>query len=531
LTSLAERSPAPEAAHPAHTTTAWWRLELVLLAVVLVGMTALLPLYDPDLPMHLATGEWIVAHRAVPLVEPFAWTRAGDPFFAYSWLPETIFYLVHRELGPIGLRLLQGLLMGGVAFATATLGRVAGWRFGTILCLSAFAVLVAALVTPSLRPQIVLLIVLPLVWAEIVRIRAGASVRSRAIALVLLSALAANAHLFFVLVLAPVALLLADRPIAWSRAIGAAGCLAAGWLLTPYVLHWPELLRSNFAPNAILQWPSPIAELQPGFLSFPNHEVGALPALALLLLPWSGALARRPARERLLAVGYWVVGLIGFAYAFRLLAVWWLLVLPVAGWVVDDRASREPDQLPRRAIRLPAYLVLFGLLVANLARSARNWAREGTVESRTLATVQARGAEPLAAWLAPRLRPGADGRLLTVFNYGSYLTWRLPRLSPSVDGRSLFPDSVALPEAFVPADAPSIPLPPWRSAELAIAPLDRRISAVLDTATGWRRVAEALPDSGRQDASALWVRESWWQRSGVGPLPATPVRLSIPDAR
>ena len=125
----------------------------------------------------------------------------------------------------------------------------------------------------------------------------------------------------------------------------------------------------------------------------------------------------------------------------------------------------------------------------------------------------------------------ADGRLLTVFNYGSYLTWRLPQLSPSIDGRGLFPDSVAVPEAFAPADAKEIPLPPWRSAELAIVPLDRRIATVLDTATGWRRIAEALPDSGRRDASALWVRESWWRRAGTGPLPLSPVRLSIPDAR
>ena len=87
------------------------------------------------------------------------------------------------------------------------------------------------------------------------------------------------------------------------------------------------------------------------------------------------------------------------------------------------------------------------------------------------------------------------------------------------------------PEAFIPADLRDVPMAPWRSSEVAILPLDRRAAAVLDTAAGWRRVAEARPDSGRADASGLWVRESWWRSATGQPLPAAPVRLRIPDTR
>jgi len=69
------------------------------MAIVVVLFGAVRPLGDPDLPMHLAVGEWIVRHRAVPFVEPFAWTAAGQPYFAYSWLPQATYFVVFSEFG------------------------------------------------------------------------------------------------------------------------------------------------------------------------------------------------------------------------------------------------------------------------------------------------------------------------------------------------------------------------------------------------------------------------------------------------
>ena len=71
-----------------------------------------MPLADPDCPIHLATGEWIARHHAVPFIEPFAWTRPGAPFLAYSWAIELIYYIM-AHLGPLGLGALQGLLYWG----------------------------------------------------------------------------------------------------------------------------------------------------------------------------------------------------------------------------------------------------------------------------------------------------------------------------------------------------------------------------------------------------------------------------------
>src|SRR5580658_4132087 len=41
---------------------------------------------DPDIWWHLRTGDWILAHRAVPFTDPFSSFGMGKPWGAYSWL-------------------------------------------------------------------------------------------------------------------------------------------------------------------------------------------------------------------------------------------------------------------------------------------------------------------------------------------------------------------------------------------------------------------------------------------------------------
>jgi hypothetical protein len=154
------------------------------------------------------------------------------------------------------------------------------------------------------------------------------------------------------------------------------------------------------------------------------------------------------------------------------------------------------------------------------------------VESRTLATEPARPSEPTATWLEAHLRPGARGRLYTIFNFGSYLTWRLPMLSSSIDGRGIFPDSVAKEQSYhlgLSGRAPTV----WRSADVAILPTVLPAARTLDTARTWRRAAVSFPapDPGQpapRDSVGLWVRLEWWGRVGDAPLPTAPVVL--PDS-
>ena len=108
---------------------------------------------------------------------------------------------------------------------------------------------------------------------------------------------------------------------------------------------------------------------------------------------------------------------------------------------------------------------------------------------------------------------------MTTFNFGGYIPWRLPHLSESIDGRTIFPDSVAKAETYFPPNRAVIPLPPWRTADLAIAPVYFPVAAVLDTASGWRRVAITSQMEGKPAMIGLWVTDRWWREAGAGPLP------------
>src|SRR6476469_8245521 len=104
----------------------YWSASLVACCVAAAIWAGFAPLADPDLPMHLTVGEWIYRHHAVPTVEPFAWTRAGDPYFAYSWIAQWTFFVTMQAFGPVGLHVLTGLLGAAIVLAGAAAGRAFG---------------------------------------------------------------------------------------------------------------------------------------------------------------------------------------------------------------------------------------------------------------------------------------------------------------------------------------------------------------------------------------------------------------------
>jgi len=492
-----------------------WRGILALYVAIAFVLAALMPLDDIDLPMHLAIGEWIARHHAVPFTEPFAWTRMGDPYFAYSWLAQLGSYGLLAALGPLGLHLLYGAIGAAAVLAIAAMGRSEGWRPWPTLILAALHFVVLTRVTPSLRPQALLYVFVPLAWAAAATLRGGGerSTRWALATLFVVSALAAGSHILFALTGAPVFVLVLDPPARWRTAVYAAVAVVVGWLFSPYALSWLDVLRLNFAPNPLFRFPSPISEYQPGFNAAPL--IGAF----LALVPWfaagsphfraAGPLAS-PATRRWCAMAVvWVVGLIAFSRVEKAITIWWLVSLPLAGATL----SRIPDprSLVRSRVRVGALAVIGLLLCAEhavMGRAIR--AHEGTVESRTLPGRWAVAAEPLASWLDAHARPAGRAHLFTTFNFGSYLTWRLPAYSASIDSRTIFPDSVALPEAYIVKDLADTALGPWRSADVAIVPLDYAVAVAIDRSPDWVRLARPDSAAARRALLGLWARRAWW---------------------
>ncbi|MGH7624410.1 MAG: hypothetical protein ACREOJ_03725, partial [Gemmatimonadaceae bacterium] len=493
----------------------WW-LDLAILGAIVFLLGAVQPLNDPDLPMHLATGEWIVRHGMVPFTEPFAWTRMGAPFFAYSWALEVPYYLVLRWVGPLGLHLLNGFMMLAAGASVLVLGHAARWKPWVSLCLAGYGIGVAVMVVSSLRPQLLLLSLVPLAWAFTYQMLERERVRWAAVCLIATSALAANTHLFFVLTAVPVVLCWIQPPADGRRIWAVCGCILGGWLLSPYALVWPQVFALNFGHNALVAQPSPIMELRPGFNS---GVLGIAFAAALALIPWAMQHATLSPRERLTYAALWLAGLVGFGMAGRLLLAWWLIVLPAAAAALAMVGRREQVRPPRLSVRVTTYAAAVLCMGALVAGHAGSWREEGTVVSRTLPSPVAPALDPLAAWLQCHTLPGAHGRIYTWFNYGSYLVWRMPAYSSSIDGRGIFPDSVAQVEALTSGWIAPRTFTTWSSADIAIIPRRFNVASVIGDSPAWGLVAWDHAGRGSAGQVGLWVRRDWWANEGRGPFP------------
>src|SRR6266446_3585596 len=54
---------------------------------------------DGDTGWHVRTGEWILAHHQVPRVDMFSFSRTGAPWFAWEWLWDVLFAMLHQRWG------------------------------------------------------------------------------------------------------------------------------------------------------------------------------------------------------------------------------------------------------------------------------------------------------------------------------------------------------------------------------------------------------------------------------------------------
>ncbi len=74
----------------------------VLLIPVVLG-SSLTIFNDGDVSWHIATGEWIIDHRAIPNVDPFSYTWLGKPWVPIEWLAEVIYASAYRLAGYAGV--------------------------------------------------------------------------------------------------------------------------------------------------------------------------------------------------------------------------------------------------------------------------------------------------------------------------------------------------------------------------------------------------------------------------------------------
>lgn len=143
---------------PSQTVTVPLLAALAAFAVVLFAPQVL---NDGDTYWHLATGDWILGHRAVPRADPFSHTMPGAPWQAHEWLSEVLMALAFKAGGWSGLAILVG---AATALASGLLASRLAKSLGG-LSLVVTLVVGLAVASPSLlaRPHVLTLPIL-VVW-------------------------------------------------------------------------------------------------------------------------------------------------------------------------------------------------------------------------------------------------------------------------------------------------------------------------------------------------------------------------------
>lgn len=504
-----------------------WQLVVALVTLLFALAGWLAPLADADLPMHLRVGEWIVAHRAVPFVEPFAWTRAGDPYYAYSWLAQVAYFGLLRAFGAAGLHLLQALIVAGGYLVIVVLGRVAKWRaWPTMLLALLHAGLWGSFVL-AVRPQAFMALTVPAAWIG-AELMARGRIRSGAFVTLVAACLTANTHLLFPVTMVPVVRLLADESPQWKRVALFAIANAVGWAFNPYVMVMPELMRLNLTSNAMSGPFSSVTELEAGWRVVMRNEF-TLRCLVLLLVATQFAMPARSItnRERFFYGLAWASGLALFGAAVRALTIWLIVSLPLLARLFALIPAPRALVIRRATTAtLMAASALF--VVVRLTAAASEPRATSTIATRQLPSPVAALLEPFASWAecsgAAMSRP--DGRALrvfTTFNYGSYMLWRVPQWTYSIDSRGIFPDSIAKPEIFQLAGSGLLKLGPWRSSDIAIVPVKHAAALALDESANWQRVRVSVPTDTTAAPAALWVRRALLR----GDVKVDTVRMSL----
>jgi hypothetical protein len=240
-----------ETIQPARTSVlgqvpAWCWFGIWAYGNLLINGSSLLK--DSDTYWQIITGKWIFDHNALPRVDIYSFTRAGDPWISSSWLAQVLYAGAYELAGWAGPVILAA---GSIAATFTLLAFFLGRRIpATYAVLTAFAAFVVSGGHFFARPHVLALPVM-LAWVSGLL---SASERREAPSFWLLPLLAlwANLHGGFVFGLVLVAPFAIDalwnadrsqrRPLALRWTVFGLGALAA-CCATPY--GWESILAAR----------------------------------------------------------------------------------------------------------------------------------------------------------------------------------------------------------------------------------------------------------------------------------------------
>lgn len=273
-------------------------LILFALVVPLVLGSSLTIFHDGDVSWHIAAGQWILDHRAVPHADPFSFTFGGKPWTAFEWGSELIYGSAYRLAGFAGVAAvataaLVVLHLNVVAEARRWVGPLGA---ATTVILLNLVLIPMTLARPHLLGWMMLA-----VWLRLL-LRAREAGRPPPLAAAALMILWTNLHGSFAIGLAIAAIFALDA------------CIAAKWAW-PTVRGWAlfgilSALAAMITPNGIegFLYPMTVAQLKtlPLIVEWRPSDPARTPfffaalAVVAVLMAWRGV-RLRPVMAGLLA--------------------------------------------------------------------------------------------------------------------------------------------------------------------------------------------------------------------------------------
>ncbi|MBY0507969.1 MAG: hypothetical protein K2X03_28915 [Bryobacteraceae bacterium] len=441
----------PPALHGRVAWRVWWLPDLAMvlaagtLFYVLVLFGGAQQLFrDSDAGWHIRLGERILAGSGWPVVDPFSFSRAGQPWFAWEWGADVAMGGLHQLAGLGGVALGYAVLIATCTWLWVRLNWAAGGSF-LLTCLFAMPMLSTVNLHWLARPHVLSWVLFLGCLLHVERRREWRFSAGSLLGAFAVGALWANVHGSFVLALAAAVLLAAGTLLrgvvwavdpGWARArwlLAASGTLLAGTFVNPYGWNLHLHVFRYLTNSALLER---IGEFQ----SFNFHADGAIWILLMVLVSAVGGVLA--IGERRLDVALLTALLfVGAIRSARMLPLLALLALPYANGMLTGALWRAEV---RPALR--RWLTVSLAYGANLRRFDARFGGYAYVPLLILVG---------ALWMrlpavAPGFPPGqlpveaanhlpVNARLLAPDHYGGYLIYRFAGQRPVFfDGRSDF---------------------------------------------------------------------------------------------
>jgi hypothetical protein len=377
---------------------------------------------DPDVWWHLRTGQWILAHGALPKTEPFSVFGAGKPWVAYSWLFELLVFNLFKGFGITGIVVYTTGMVVAITAALHRLNQRLQLDF-TVALLLAFAgsFCLISLWTPRSWLFSILFFVLEL---DVLMQARKTGKMGELYWLPLLFALWANLHVQFVIGLLALAVLVGETLLAhWWNAIEtrisplrlcavSAACILAT-LLNPYGLKIYAVIYDVASQHGVM---SKVSELQ------------AIPFRGLqdyVVLVFALAAAVVVGRARRIEVFELLLLAFGVLVSFRSLRDEWVVVVVASAILAHGVTGDAGNRFVVRPWAAP--LVAAATCVVVFLGFRMQGVDNGFLTTELSKSLPVGAADYVK-------QKGLSGPVYDDYSWGGYLIWN-PGLPVVIDGR------------------------------------------------------------------------------------------------